>query len=235
MDTWTGQVWFGLLVTLAAWEGASALYRRRPWPVLNPVLLCVAAIIALLSAADIAYADYNAGGRWLSFLLGPAVVALAVPLVRQIRLVTRHWLPILGAVLVGSLTGMVSAVTAVLLLDGSRDLALAMAPKSVTTPIAMGVAQQVGGIPELTVALVILTGILGAMIGPELLRLLRLRNPIATGLGIGAAAHGIGTARAFDESELAGTMSGIAMTLNGLFTAVLLPWVLPWILRWTPA
>lgn len=222
---------FGLLVTLACWEVAIRLNRKWPTPLLNPVMLSIVAIIALLLQLDLSYEQYNIGGQWLSFLLGPAVVSLAVPLVRQIRDVRANLLAIVAAIVVGSVTGIVVSSGAVLVLGGSEELARSMAPKSVTTPIALGISAQVGGLPPLTAALVILTGILGAMLGPECLRLVGVKDPLAIGLGTGAAAHGIGTSRVMADHPLSGAMSGIAMTLNGLITAIILPYLLPIVIR----
>jgi predicted murein hydrolase (TIGR00659 family) len=223
--------WFGVLLTLAVWEGASVLHRKWRTPLLNPVLISVVMLIGLLLLLRVPYADYEVGGRWWSFLLGPSVVALAVPLVRQLERVRANLPGIFLAVLGGCLAGIASAVGLARLLGGSHELALAMAPKSVTTPIALGIAEQLGGLPPLTAAIVILTGIFGAMLGPELIRLVRLRSRLAIGLGVGTAAHGIGTARVLHDDAVSGACSGIAMTLNGLLTALLLPWLLPWLLR----
>lgn len=232
MNNLTHAAWFGLLLTLGVWELSMWLFRRRPSPLLNPVAVTVVVVIAVLLLLNVDYAAYNEGGKWLSFLLGPAVVALAVPLVRQIEQVKSNLLAILVSLVCGAVTGIVSAVGLVALCHGSKALAMTLAPKSVTTPIAIGIAEKIGGVPPLAAAVVVLTGILGSLLGPELMRWLGIRSPLAQGLGLGAAAHGIGTARALREGPLMGGMSGIAMTLNGLLTAVLMPVLLPWLERW---
>ena len=187
----------------------------------------IAAIIAALLLAKIPFEAYNRGGQVLAFLLGPSVVALAVPFYRRLEKIKQNLVPILLSVLIGSITGIVSAVGLALLLGGSNEIAISLAPKSVTTPIAIGISQKVGGLPSITAAAVILTGILGGMLGPELIRLIGVRSRFAMGLAIGAAAHGIGTARALREGELEGALSGVGMMLNGLITAIALPYLLP--------
>ncbi len=232
MTMLTAAPWFGILITLAIWHVALQLNQRWRTPLLNPVFVSITAIILLLLAGGISFENYNVGGKWLSFLLQPAVVALAIPLTRQIRLVHANRRAVAISMLCGSVCGIVTATVFALLLGGSEELARTIAPKSVTTPIAMSIAAQTGGHPSLTAAIVIITGIFGAMIGPEAVRLLRLRGPIPIGLAVGAAAHGIGTARILqDEGHLAGAFSGIAMTLNGLLTAIILPYLLPLILK----
>jgi len=227
----TREIWFGLLVTLAVWDGAQRLNRKWPTPLLNPVMIAMAVIIGLLLLFRVPYENYNVGGKWLSFLLGPCVVALAVPLVRQLEKVKANLGGIVVSVAFGSVVGIVSAMLITLLLGGDRQLALTLAPKSVTTPIAIAIANQIGGLPDLTAAIVVITGVIGGMLGPEAIRMLGLRGRIPVGLGVGAASHGIGTARVIRDDPLTGAMSGIAMTLNGLITAVILPPLLPLILH----
>jgi predicted murein hydrolase (TIGR00659 family) len=214
----------GLTVTLVAYVGAYEIYRRSGFnPLLNPVLLAVVALVTLLWATDTRYETYFEGAQFVHFLLGPATVALAVPLYRQFHHVRRSALAIGVALLAGSLTAVVSAVGIGWALGASKQTLLSLAPKSVTTPIAMGIAEKVGGLPSLTAVLVILTGIIGAVFARWLLNLIRVKDWRARGLAVGVAAHGIGTARAFEAHEVAGAFSSLAMGLNGLATAVLLP------------
>ena len=211
-------------LTLAAFQVGTLIYERCNLnPLLNPVLIAVALIVGLLVATNTPYADYFEGAQFVHFLLGPATVALAVPLYRQFDKVRRSALAILASIGLGSLTAAASAVGVGYLLGAGSDTLASLAPKSVTAPIAMGIAEQLGGLPSLTAALVILTGILGAMLGPPVLDLLRVRDWEARGLAIGTAGHGIGTARALRINEVAGAFAGLAMGLNGLATAVLLP------------
>lgn len=211
--------------TLLAYAGARALYRRVRFFLLNPVLVTVAVLIAALRLANIDYSTYMKGGALIHFFLAPAVVALGVPLYRQLERLRRRVLPILASTAAGSLVGVLAGVLPAGLLGASPAVMLSLAPKSVTTPIAVGIAEIIGGLPSLTAAVVIATGILGAVLGPPFLRLLRVRDPVAFGLAMGAASHGIGTARALEEGQLAGAAAGLAIGLNGVLTALLAPWL----------
>ncbi len=159
----------------------------------------------------------------MHFLLGPATVALAIPLYRQFDKVRRSALAIIASIVTGSVTAIASALGVGYVLGASRDALLSLAPKSVTAPVAMGISEQLGGLASLTAVLVIVTGILGAMIGPVILNLIGVKDWPARGLAIGTASHGIGTARALQVNEVAGAFSGLAMGLNALATAILLP------------
>jgi len=227
-----GQIWvylsasplLHLTLTLAVYQLGMLLYRRgRLNPLLNPVLLSIIAIVAILVSTGTSYQTYFDGAQFVHFLLGPATVALAIPLYRQFEKVRRSALAVVVSTVAGSVTAAVSAVGIAWLLGGSREALASLAPKSVTTPVAMGIAEQLGGLPSLTAALVIITGILGAVAGPYVLDLLRVRSMAARGLAMGTASHGIGTARALQVSEVAGAFSGLAMGLNALATALLLP------------
>ena len=221
----------GLTMTLLAYQGATWLHRRcGGHPLANPVLLAVAVLVALLALTGTSYQTYFDGAQFVHFLLGPATVALAIPLYAQFDRLRRMALPLLGALLVGSLTAALSAVAIGGLLGASEATQLSLAPKSVTTPIAMGIAERIGGLPSLTVILVIATGILGAMGASFIYRALKIEDDAVRGFALGIASHGIGTARAFQESEQAGAFAALAMGLNGLMTALLLPVVMPWVM-----
>lgn len=223
----------GLTVTLLAYIAGDWLYRRAGMqPLLNPVLIAVVLLVALLVLTDTPYSTYFDGAQFVHFLLGPATVALAVPLYLHAQRLKRMWLPLLLGLIVGSVTAAVSAIGIAWALGGSLQTLLSLAPKSVTAPIAMGITEKIGGLASLTAILVIATGILGAMLGPGVLNLLRLRDQAVRGFAIGVASHGIGTARAFQESEESGAFSGLAMGLNGLATALTLPAVV-YLLRLT--
>ena len=213
-----------LTLTLAAFQIGSWIYSRSGMnPLLNPVLLAVLFVVSVLLFTGTSYEAYFEGAQFVHFLLGPATVALAIPLYRQFEKVRRSALAILMSILAGSVTAILSAVGIGYVLSGSRDALISLAPKSVTAPVAMGISEQLGGLPSLTAVLVILTGILGAMIGPYILNLIGVKDWAARGLAIGTASHGIGTARALQVNEVAGAFSGLAMGLNALATAVLLP------------
>ncbi|MEQ8397137.1 LrgB family protein [Thalassobaculum sp.] len=219
-----------LTLTLVAYLIGNRLYRRFGMnPLLNPVVIAIVILVGLLVATGTSYERYFEGAQFVHFLLGPATVALAVPLYNQFARVRRSAGPLLAAIVMGSLSASLSAVGISFLLGAAPEIVASIAPKSVTTPIAMGIAEQLGGLPSLTAVLVILTGVVGAMLGPPLLTLLRIRDWRARGLAIGVAAHGIGTARAMQVNEVAGAFSGLAMGLNALATAILLPLLWSWI------
>lgn len=215
-----------LTLTLVAYQAGMWLYRRSGMnPLVNPVLIAVAALVGLLWATDTPYETYFEGAQFVHFLLGPTTVALAIPLYRQLAVVRRSALAIFVAIVCGSLTASLSAVGIAYLLDASPGVIGSIAPKSVTAPVAMGIAEKLGGLPSLTAVMVLLTGILGAALGPLVLNAIGVRDWAARGLAIGTASHGIGTARALQINELAGAFAGLAMGLNALATATLLPLV----------
>ncbi|MDE4176254.1 LrgB family protein [Phaeobacter sp. PT47_59] len=228
-DTWvylSASPLFHLTLTLAAFQLASALFEKMGRnPLLNPVLGAVLVVVAVLVLTETDYGTYFEGAQFVHFLLGPATVALAVPLYRQWQRVRRSALAIAVSLLAGSLTAILSAVLVAWLLGGSEPVLASLAPKSVTAPVAMGIAEKLGGLPSLTAVLVIVTGILGAMLGPKVLDLMGVVDWRARGLAIGTASHGIGTARALQVNETAGAFSGLAMGLNALATALLLPMI----------
>ncbi|GAA0576509.1 LrgB family protein [Caenispirillum bisanense] len=214
----------GLFITLVAYQIGLALFERLGrTPLLNPVLTAVLLIVGLLTVTGVEYRTYFEGAQFVHFLLGPATVALAVPLYNQLAQVRRSLSALAAALVAGSLTAAGSAVALGWVLGASGETVVSLAPKSVTTPIAMGIAERLGGLPSLTAVLVILSGIVGAVLGPALLRLVRVHDDRALGLALGVASHGIGTARAIQTSEVAGAFAGLAMGLNGLLTAALLP------------
>ncbi len=222
-------VW--LTVTLVAYQLAFAAYRKSGWnPVVNPVALAVGLIVCLLLATGTSYPTYFDGAQFVHFLLGPATVALAIPLYDQRARLAKLWLPLLLGLIAGATTAIASAITIAWALGASRETMMSLAPKSVTTPVAMGISEKLGGLPSLTAVMVILTGVIGAIIARPLLRLLGVRSHHARGFAVGVAAHGIGTARAFQVSEEAGAFAGLAMGLTALVTAFVAPWLAPWLL-----
>jgi predicted murein hydrolase (TIGR00659 family) len=213
-----------LTLTLVAFQIGSFIYRKSGLnPICNPVMLAVVAIVAILVATGTSYDAYFDGAQFVHFLLGPATVALAIPLYRQFDKVRKSALAIIVSLICGSLTAAGSAVSIAWLLGAGKLSIISIAPKSVTAPIAMGIVEQFGGLPSLTAVLVILTGVLGAMLGPFVLNLIGIKDWQARGFALGTASHGIGTARALQINEVAGAFSGLAMGLNALATAILLP------------
>lgn len=232
MNLELGRIWvylaatplLGLTLTLLAYLAADWLHRRAGrQPLANPVAIAVAIIVTLLLVTGTPYRTYFDGAQFVHFLLGPATVALAVPLYAQFARLRRMWRPALIALLAGSLTAVLSALAIGWALGASHATLMSLAPKSVTTPIAMGIAEKIGGLPSLTAVLVIATGIVGAVIARYVLDFIGVKDHAVRGFSVGVAAHGIGTARAFQVSEMAGAFSALAMGLNGLLTAVLVP------------
>jgi predicted murein hydrolase (TIGR00659 family) len=217
----------GLTVTLLAYLAGRRLYEASGrHPLLNPVLIAIVLLVGLLWATDVSYRRYFEGAQFVHFLLGPATVALAIPLYRHFAEIKRNAAAIAVSIAAGSLAAIVSALAVGWALGASERTLLSLAPKSVTTPVAMGISESIGGLPSLTAVLVILTGIAGAVFGTYVLNALGLKDWRARGLGMGTAAHGIGTARAFQVNELAGAFSSLAMGLNALATAILVPVVI---------
>jgi len=219
-----------LTLTLIAYQIGDWAYKRSGGlAALNPVLLAVAMLVAVLLITDTDYGTFFEGAKFVHFLLGPATVALAIPLYNQLEQVKRSLPALLSSLALGSATGALAAIGIAWALGAGPTVVASIAPKSVTVAIAMGVSAEIGGLPSLTAMLVLLTGITGAMFGPALLHLLCVRDSRAKGLALGAASHGIGTARAVQIDETAGAFSGIAMGLNGLLTAAMLPLIWRWL------
>jgi predicted murein hydrolase (TIGR00659 family) len=214
----------GLTLTLLAYQTGYLIYARSGMnPLLNPVMLAVAALVLMLLATDTPYATYFEGAQFVHFLLGPAVVALAVPLYQQLPNIRRLFVPILGTLVAGSLTAVASALALAWALGASSATLLSLVPKSVTAPIAMGIAEKIGGIPALTAVLVVATGIIGAALGKFVFDALGVLDYRARGFALGIAAHGIGTARAFQVNAEAGAFAGLAFGLQGALAAFVYP------------
>ncbi|MGV0953930.1 MAG: LrgB family protein [Fluviibacter sp.] len=221
---------FWLAMTLVAYQMAHWLYRRcGAHPIANPVLISVILLVILLTLTETPYVIYFEGAQFVHFLLGPATVALAIPLYGQFKRLVGLAGPLTIALFGGSLTAVLSAVFVGHWLGGSLPTLLSLAPKSVTTPIAMGIAERVGGHPSLAAVMVIVTGILGAIVAQTLYRWLGVRDSAVGGFALGVAAHGIGTARAFQINETMGAFAALGMGLNGLLTASLLPSLMNWL------
>ncbi len=206
------------LIAYVAGDAVSAHFKRHP--LANSVVIAASLLIAVLLVTGTPYPVYFEGAQFVHFLLGPATVALGLPLWRYRFAVRRHLLPMLAALTAGSLTAIGSAVLIAWIFGAPREVLASVAAKSVTAPIAMALTESIGGIPALAAVLVVLTGILGSVIVTPLMNALKIRDFAARGFAVGVASHGIGTARAFQVSEEAGTFAGIAMGLNGAMTAL---------------
>ena len=214
----------GLTATLLAYHLAYTLYARSGFnPLVNPVAISVAVLVLVLWGTNTTYQVYFEGAQFVHFLLGPATVALAIPLYQQMKKLRRQWPAFLAGACAGSAAAVVTAMGVGKLLGASPATLLSLAPKSVSTPIAMGISEKIGGLPSLTAVLVIATGILGATLARSVLDLMKVGDPAIRGFALGTAAHGIGTARAFQVSEEMGAFAGLAMGISGVITALLLP------------
>ncbi|HUH47765.1 MAG TPA: LrgB family protein, partial [Arenibacter sp.] len=206
---------------------AQGIRKKFHFAIFNPVLVSITLIILVLVLFKIDIADYNKGGDLLTFFLGPSIVALGVFFYEKYEQIKNDFIPFFIAVALGGLMGIVSVVLILSLFHAPWDIVLSLAPKSVTTPIAIEVSNIIGGIPQITAGIVILTGIFGNAFGPEILRFLGISSNSAIGAALGTAAHGIGTARALEEGKLTGVYSGLAMCVNGILTAIVTPYAIP--------
>jgi predicted murein hydrolase (TIGR00659 family) len=197
-------------------------------PLVNPVLISVIFIVATLWTTATQYGTYFEGAQFVHFLLGPAIVAIAVPLYRNLERVRANLVPMLAALVAGAITAAASALAIAAAFGVPPDVLASLAPKSVTAGVAMGISEELGGIPALTAVLVITTGLIGAVVVTPLMNALGIKDYAARGFSAGLAAHGIGTARAFVVDEVAGTFAGIAMGLNAVLTALIVPFILDW-------
>jgi predicted murein hydrolase (TIGR00659 family) len=216
---------FGLSVTVGFYAIALMIRGRCRWA--HPILLTCAGTLLAIWAFGAEIKAYRAGGDLITMALGPATVALAVPLYKHAERIRAALRPVLAGVLVGSLTGVASGAAFVLVVGGSSQIMLSMMPKSVTTPISMEISRLIGGWPELTAAMTVLTGLAGSIVGPMFLRVCGVRHPAAVGVAMGAATHGIGTARMLEDDPVQGSFSAVAMGLCGMLTTMLaIPWVM---------
>lgn len=223
MKAWMDTANFGIILSLAAFEIGILINRKTRSALLNPLLLAIILVIGILLTFHIPIESYNKGGSFILFFLGPATVVLAVPLFRQIELLKKNIVPILGGITAGSITSILSVVLLSRLFHVDLSVAVSMLPKSVTTAIGMEISKQIGGITSLSVAVIVLTGIAGAVIGPAVCRLFGIRDEIAVGVSIGTASHAVGTSKAMELGETQGAMSGLSIGIAGLITVILVP------------
>jgi len=220
---------FGVATTVIAYAAAQAVHARWRW--VHPLLVTCGALVALLLVGRVPYENYKVGGDFVSFFLGPATIALGVPLYKHATRIRRHLVGVVISVGIGSACGLASAAGFVWLLGGSGVLLRSMLPKSVTTPIAIQISQAIGGAPALTSLFVVLTGFMGVPISRLLLRRLPLQSTAARGALFGLGAHAMGVALAMGEHARTGTIASLVMILTGIFTLVIMPWLLPMLLH----
>ncbi len=221
-----------LCLTLLAYQIGIWVYQKSGYiTLLSPFVIAVAILLAILFGTHTQYETFFAGAQFVHFLLGPATVALAVPLFDQRLRLAKLWAPLLIGVVVGCVVGVISTVLLGALLGASFESIMSMAPKSVTTPIAMGISEKMGGIPEFTAGIVVLTGIVGSLLATPIFKLCKIKKDYVKGFSLGVAAHGMGTSRAFQISDKAGAFSGLAMGLAGIITAFAAPMIAPPLLK----
>ncbi len=211
---------FGVVLSIFAFEIGVWINKKTGWAAANPLLIAILLVVAFLSAFQIPLEAYQNGGDFISLFLAPATASLAISIYNQISLLKKNLLPVLIGCAAGSITSMGSVYLLCKLFRLDERLTAALLPKSVTTPIAIEIAAQNGGLVPVTVAMVVLTGILGAVAAPALIKLFRVKNPVEAGLAIGTSSHAVGTSRALELGEAEGAMSSIAIGVSGLLTVL---------------
>lgn len=213
-------LFFGAAVSLIAYEIGLLLKKKFKLAVFNPLLIAILCVMGILTVLDVDYETYNEGAKYISYLLTPATVCLAIPLYRQLHLLKKNIKAVIAGILSGVLASMVSVLVFAKLFGLSHEEYVTLLPKSITTAIGMGVSEELGGIVTITVAVIIITGVLGNMIAEAVYKVAKIEEPIAKGLALGTSAHAIGTAKAMEIGEVEGAMSSLAIAVAGLVTVV---------------
>jgi predicted murein hydrolase (TIGR00659 family) len=216
---------FGVIISLIAYEIGIYIKKRGRLPIFNPLLIAIVIIIFFLTKFNITYADYNNGGQIISFFLFPATVALALPMYKKFALFKANAVPILVGIFSGSISGFICVVFLSKLFGLTNALTESLIPKSITTPIGIALSKQLGGFSSITVVAIIMTGIIGSIIGPFLHKVFRINDKVALGIAMGASAHALGTARSMEIGETEGAMSGITMAISGIVAVLLYPFL----------
>lgn len=221
---------FIIIATVALYLVMAKIYVRFSYPILIPVLTTTVFVILLLLAFHISYDEYMIGGKWINSLLGPAVVALAYPLYKQREMLVKYSIPIIGGVFVGLFAGMISGLVFAEVFGVDRSLILSIVPKSITTPVAIQIATGLGGVPSMTVVFVMIAGFSGVILGPLLLKWIRIKSSLGKGIALGSASHALGTSKAFEYGELTVSMSSVSMTLSAVLGSVFGP-IVVWLFQ----
>lgn len=216
----SGSVFFGVMISILAYELGMFLKKKTNLAICNPLLISIIVVMIALAVLDIDYETYKQGANLLSYLLTPATVCLAIPLYEKLSLLKQNVKAIMAGIVSGVLTSLISILVMALIFGLSHEEYVTLLPKSITTAIGMGVSEELGGIVTITVAVIIVTGILGNVIGEYVCRLFRIEEPIAKGIALGSASHAIGTARAMEMGEIEGAMSSLSIAVAGLLTVV---------------
>jgi predicted murein hydrolase (TIGR00659 family) len=202
---------------------STVIYKKFKTPLLNPILVSTIFIIATLMFAGMDYEAYDMGGRHIKFFLGPSIVILAIPLHRQFHILKKSYKPILGGIITGIIVSFITVVGLSKLFNLNRELMLSIVPKSITTPMGILVTSEIGGLESITIASIILTGIIGAVLAPTVMKVFRIKNNVAVGIGIGTSSHAVGTSKAVEMGEVEGAMSSLSIAVAGLITVLLTP------------
>ncbi|HAQ40360.1 MAG TPA: hypothetical protein DCM73_05700 [Clostridiales bacterium] len=222
-EVMSNSVYFGVAVSLLAYIAGIQLKKKFKLSILNPLLVSIVLVIAFLITFDIDYESYSHGGKYISYFLTPATVCLAIPLYQQLDLLKKNFKAIMIGILTGVLTSLLSILVLSVLFKLSHELYVTLLPKSITTAIGIAVSEELGGINTITVAVIVLTGISGNVMGEGVCRLFKIKNPISVGLALGTSSHAIGTAKALELGEVQGAMSSLSIAVSGLLTVALAP------------
>lgn len=214
---------FDLALVIGTYIAATLLYKKTHLSLLHPLLTSIFVIIVILEMLDIKYESFQQGSHLIHFMLGPSVVALGYVLFEQMKYLKGNVVSILTSVFIGAIVGIISVIAIGKLMGADQSLIATLQPKSVTTPIAMGISEKNGGIPSLTAVIVVAVGIFGSIVGPAVMKVLGIESRIAKGLALGASSHGVGTAAAIQLGAVEGALSGLAIGLMGIMTAILVP------------
>ncbi|WP_026886744.1 LrgB family protein [Clostridium beijerinckii] len=214
---------FGVLISIIAYEIGLLIKQKLKLSIFNPLLIAIIILITFLLKFNINYDDYNSGGQVISFFLAPATIALALPLYKKFSLFKENALPILLGILFGAVSGIISVILLSKAFNLSSELTKSLIPKSITTPIGMALSKQLGGLPSVAVVAIIITGILGSIIGPFLYKILRINDKVAMGIAMGSSSHAVGTAKAMEIGEIEGAMSSLTIAISGIVTVLIAP------------
>lgn len=216
----SSSVFFGVMISILAYEFGVLLKKKTKLAICNPLLIAIVAVIVLLALLDVDYASYKSSANLLSYLLTPATVCLAIPLYEQISLLKSNLKAIMAGIISGVITSLACILVMCLIFGLDHEMYVTLLPKSITTAIGMGVSEELGGIATITVAVIIITGIIGNVIGEYVCRLFKIQEPVAKGIAVGTSSHAIGTARAMEMGEVEGAMSSLSIAVAGLLTVV---------------
>lgn len=214
-------VFFGVFLSLAAYGTGLFIKNKFKLAIFNPLLIAIIIVIAFLKLAGIKYSIYNDGAKYISYLLTPATVCLAIPLYRQVSILKKNWKAVMAGVTTGVLSSMGSVLLMSVLFGITHEQYVTLLPKSITTAIGMGVSEELGGITVITVAVIIITGVIGNIIAVPVCKMFHITEPVAKGIGLGSSAHAIGTVKAFEMGEMEGAMSSLSIAVSGLITVIM--------------